>query len=148
MNKLTILRNSAVAISSLGLAIVLIWFGVFKFTPTEALGIQDFVKNSPLISWMYKIFSINTTSKIIGVIEIIAGIGLIAGIFFPKVSFIGSVLATIIFFTTCTFMLSTGGMLTKVDGLWVPSDLGTFLIKDIAALGASLFLLSRSINNF
>ena len=142
------INNLAVIVTSLGLATLLIWFGLFKFTPTEANAIVDLVKNSPLTSWFYGLFSVSTTSKIIGIIEIVAGLGLVLGIFFPRISFIGSGLATIIFFTTCTFMLSSSGVLTKIDGLWVPSDLGSFLIKDLVAFGASLFLFGKSLNNF
>lgn len=141
------INNMAVTVSSLCLALVLIWFGIFKFTPTEAEAIVGFVKDSPLMSWLYKVFCISATSKIIGIIEIIAGITLLIGLLLPRIAFIGSGLAIVIFFTTCTFMLSTGGMVTKIDGLWVPSDLGSFLIKDLVAFGASLFLFGKSLNS-
>ncbi len=95
------------------------------------------------MGWMYKIFSVQTTSQVIGMFEIATALLLIGDLVFPKVGIIGSSLSILIFFTTCTFMFSTGGVLSKIDGLWVPSDLGSFLIKDITALGASLFLLGN-----
>ena len=142
MPKAALIYRLSIIVSTFGIAIVLIWIGIFKFTPTEAEGITGFVKNSPLLSWMYKIFSVQTAAEIIGVFEIAAGLLLVIGLLFSKAGVVGSVLSTIIFFTTCTFMFTTGGFLAKVDGLWVPSDTGSFLIKDVVALGASLYLLS------
>ncbi len=55
-------------IAVVGTAIILIWIGLFKFTPTEAKGIQDVVKNSPFMSWLNTIFSIQGVSNLIGTI--------------------------------------------------------------------------------
>jgi uncharacterized membrane protein YkgB len=75
--------------------------------------------------------------------EITAGIGMLAGLAFPKLGLAGSLLSTLIFFVTCSFILSSGGVLERIEGIWVPSDLGGFLIKDIAALGGSSFLVAH-----
>lgn len=139
-------NTPAVIVTTLGLAIVLLWFGIFKFTVTEARNIEGLVSNSPLMNWMYKLFSLNAVSGIIGVLEILSAVGLTIGLFYPRAGLYGSALAVIIFVVTCTFLLSTPGMLAKVDGMWVPSDTGSFLIKDITLLGGSLFLLSYYAN--
>ena len=39
-----------------GLVVVFAWIGAMKFTAYEASGIQPFVANSPLMSWLYNIF--------------------------------------------------------------------------------------------
>ena len=57
-----------------GLVIVLGWIGAMKFTAYEAAGIQGLVASSPLMSWMYKLFSVQATSNIIGVAEITAAL--------------------------------------------------------------------------
>ncbi|HET9057834.1 MAG TPA: DUF417 family protein [Chitinophagaceae bacterium] len=136
-------HNLSIIISTFGIAVVLIWIGIFKFTPTEAKGIVCLVSKSPLMNWMYKLFSVQTTSNIIGIFEIVTALLLIVGLLFSEAGIVGSSFSIIIFFTTCTFMLTTGGFLAKIDGLWVPSDLGSFLIKDIVLLGAAFFLLSN-----
>ncbi len=134
-------------VSSLGIATLLIWYGLFKFTMAEANGIKPLVANSPILFWMYKLFSVRAASQVIGVIEIITGGLLLVGLFDQKVSLIGGIAASVIFAITSTFLLSTGGeMLEKVDGIWVPSDLGGFLLKDLPALGASLFIVMRAIH--
>lgn len=136
-------KNVAFIVSSFGIAIILLWIGAFKFTPTESNDIAGLIKNSPLMSWMYHIFSITTTSAIIGVLEITAALAILAGNFSPRVGFWGSILCVVIFFVTSTFFLTTPDTVAKVDGVWAPSGTGSFLIKDISILGASLFLLSH-----
>jgi len=148
MKKMNIVNNLALIITSFGLVIVLLWIGIFKFTPTEAESIVELVKPSPLMGWMYKLFSVQTTSNIIGTSEILTALFLVIGFFFPKAGLVGSIMSALIFFTTCTFMFSTGGFLSKIDGIWVPSELGSFLIKDLTALGASLFLVSHYLSKF
>jgi uncharacterized membrane protein YkgB len=127
-------------ISSFGIALILLWIGIFKFTPTESNGIVGLVKNSPLLSWMYQLFSITTTSKIIGVTEIIAALAILAGNFSPRIGLGGSVICIVIFFVTSTFLLTTPDTVVKIDGIWAPSATGAFLIKDVSILGVSLFL--------
>lgn len=121
-----------------GLALVLGWFGLFKFTPTEAAAIVGLVKASPLMSWLYQVLSVAATSRLIGVLELLAAAGLLGGWVWPRSGVVGGALATLIFFTTSTFLLSTPGVLAKVDGLWVPGNIGGFLIKDLGLLAASL----------
>ena len=52
------------------LVLILLWFGAFKFTATEAAAIQPLIANSPFMSWMYHLISVRTASQVIGVIEI------------------------------------------------------------------------------
>ncbi|MDA4697911.1 YkgB family protein, partial [Enterobacter hormaechei] len=50
-------------ISLYGVAIVLLWIGIFKFTPTEAAAIKPLVENHPLMGWLYNILSIQGVSN-------------------------------------------------------------------------------------
>jgi Protein of unknown function, DUF417 len=54
-------------------ALVLIWIGAMKFTGYEANAIQPLVANSPLMSWLYAVLSVQATSNLICVAEIAAG---------------------------------------------------------------------------
>lgn len=58
------------------LAFILLYFGLFKFTPTEARAIQPLVEHSPFLAWMYAVLSVDAVSQIIGVTEL-AIVGLI-----------------------------------------------------------------------
>ena len=56
------------------LAFILLYFGLFKFTPTEARAIQALVEHSPFLAWMYSLFSVDAVSRVIGVTQLaIAG---------------------------------------------------------------------------
>jgi reactive chlorine resistance protein C len=50
--------------------VVLLLIGVLKFTPEEAAGIQPLVADSPPMSWMYVVLSVQGVSDLIGAIEI------------------------------------------------------------------------------
>lgn len=51
-------RAAGVHCTRYGLVIVFLWIGAMKFTNYEAEGIRPFVENSPLMSWLYQIFSV------------------------------------------------------------------------------------------
>ena len=43
------------------LVLVLVWIGAMKFTAYEAGAIQPLVANSPLMSWLYAVLSVQAT---------------------------------------------------------------------------------------
>jgi uncharacterized membrane protein YkgB len=112
---------------------------VLKFTAGEAQGIQPLVANSPLMFWLYRIFSVQAVSNIIGVIEIIVALLIAVRPISPGLSFIGSIGAIIIFVITVSFLLSTPGALQFLHGFPLLGDAGQFLIKDLVLLGASIW---------
>ncbi|MEO7522748.1 MAG: DUF417 family protein [Ferruginibacter sp.] len=123
-----------------GLAIVLIWVGLLKFTTYEAEGIKGLVSNSPLLSWVYGVMSVQSFSELLGVIEIILGILISLRNFSPKASAIGSMGAIIMFLITMTFVLSTPGVWQPDYGFPFLSPMpGQFLAKDILLLGAAVY---------
>jgi uncharacterized membrane protein YkgB len=141
-NKIINLQKTGFYIALYGMALVLIWIGIFKFTPTEAKGIKLLVENSPLMSWMYGSMSDLTVSKLIGVIEITTGILLILQPVSAKIGFIGGIFSSITFFITLTFIFSTPNAFGKVDGVWIPDQ---FLLKDVMALGISIYTIAISV---
>jgi uncharacterized membrane protein YkgB len=58
----------------------------------------------------------------------------------PFIGLLGSLLSVVIFTVTSTFMLSIPGMVAMADGMWPTSPVGSFVLKDVTLLGASLFL--------
>ncbi len=141
MNKL---QKTGFYIALFGMAIVLIWIGIFKFTPTEAKGIRSFVENSPLMSWMYKVMSETAVSKLIGCTEIATGVLLMLQPVSARAGFIGGILSAITFAITLSFIFTTPGAFSKTDGIWLPD---AFLLKDLMALGISIYTLAISYNN-
>ena len=121
-----------------GVVLILLWIGIFKFTPVEAHAIQRLVEYSPLMSWMYKVGSVQAVSNVIGIFEIITAFLLAISPFSKKIAFIGGLLGTVIFLTTLTFLISTPGVFRIVDNVPVTDF---FILKDIMALGICLQVL-------
>jgi uncharacterized membrane protein YkgB len=128
-----------------GLVVLVLWFGAFKFTQTEAHAIQPLIANSPLLSWLYSITDLNGASRVIGVAEIVIA-GLIAlRPFAPRLSALGSIAAIGMFLTTLSFLISTPGMWAHVEGFVVPSEGGAFLVKDVFLLGAAAWTAAEAL---
>jgi uncharacterized membrane protein YkgB len=121
------------------LVIVILWFGIFKFTPTEAQAIQPLLANSPLFSWLYDLTDVRGASRVIGVVEIAIALLIASRPFSRRAAAIGSIGAVAMFLSTLSFLATTPGMWARVDGILVPSGGGIFLIKDLFLLGAALW---------
>ena len=128
-----------------GLVLVLGWIGAMKFTSYEAEGIKSLVETSPLMSWMYRVFSVQATSNVIGVAELIGAVLIAIRPLSAKLSAIGSVVAGFTFLTTLTFLFSLPGWEKSLGGFPALSGSGGFLLKDIVLLGAALFTLGDSL---
>ena len=142
-------RTTAVAalVARYGLVIVIAWFGAMKFTHYEAQGISHWVANSPLLSWVYNIMSIDAFGRLNGSIELIVAALLAVKPWFPKASVVGGIFASLFFVTTLSFMITTPGVgEASAGGFPVLSADGEFLMKDIANLGLALWLLADAID--
>ena len=128
-----------------GLVLVLGWIGAMKFTAYEAEGIKALVETSPLMSWMYRVFSLQATSNVIGVAELVAALLIAIRPLSAKLSAIGSVLAVFTFLTTLTFLFSLPGWEKSLGGFPALSGSGGFLLKDFVLLGGALYTLGDSL---
>ena len=129
-----------------GLVVVIGWIGLLKFTSFEANGIQPLVAHSPLMSWLYTIFSVQTFSSLLGVVEITVALLIAIKPVAPKLSAIGSVAAIGLFLATISFLFTTPGVgETSAGGFPVLSSTGQFLIKDVALLGLSAWTLADAL---
>jgi reactive chlorine resistance protein C len=132
------LRSSAI-VMRYGLVLIILWFGLFKFTPSEAQAIQPLVSHSPLLSWLYAVTGVRGASRVIGIVEIAAALLMAARPFSARLSAVGSIAATLMFLTTLSFLATTPGSWGVVDGFFVPANAGSFMIKDLLLLGAALW---------
>jgi uncharacterized membrane protein YkgB len=135
----TSLERLGIQVSRNGLAITLLLIGVLKFTAGEAQGIQPLVANSPLMFWIYRVFSLQGVSNLIGVVEIVVALLIAVRPFSARLSFIGSIGAIITFVLTVSFLFSTPGAFQFSHGFPLLGDAGQFLIKDLVLLGASIW---------
>ena len=141
----TRLESIGIAVSRYGLVVVLTLIGLMKFTAAEAAGIQPLVAHSPLMSWMYAVFSVQGVSNLIGFIEITTALLMASRRFSPKASFAGSVGAIATFLLTISFLFSTPGALQLGHGISILGDAGQFLIKDLVLLGASCWTAAEAL---
>ena len=128
------------------LAVIYFWFGGMKFTHYEAQGLVPLVSNSPFLGWVYNLFSVDTFSSLLGVLEVSIGVLIAGRLLSPKLSLIGGALSAGLFFTTLSFMLSTPGVIEPSLGFPAISVApGQFLLKDIGLLAASIFIAGHSL---
>lgn len=129
-----------------GLVVVIGWIGALKFTSYEAYGIEPLVANSPLMSWVYGIFSVTTFSVLLGVLELATAALLAVKPWAPRLSAVGSVIAIGLFVATLSFLVTTPGVgEASAGGFPVLSSTGQFLIKDVALIGISVWTLADAL---
>lgn len=129
-----------------GLVIPLLWIGIQKFTIQEAQAISMFIAHQPLMSWLYNIFSLQVVSSALGVVEIAAAVLIAIRPISASAAAVGSGVAVLLFLSTVSFLLTTPGVVAN-SSLHIPllTDVGGFLIKDIALLGAALWTLGDAL---
>lgn len=129
-------------LSLLGLAVILLWLGIFKFTSVEALAIKPLMENHPLTAPLYKYLNVQTISNIIGTVEIITALSLVLGIRVWYFRMMANILIILTFLTTLSFLITTPDTFKIIEGVPVTDF---FILKDILLLGAGLMVLNSRI---
>lgn len=128
-------------ISLSGTVIVLLWIGIFKFTPTEANAIKPLIQNHPLSFWVYNIFSVQTVSILVGISELFMAALLLLTLKFSKLKMYAGIGLCAIFLMTLSYLFTTPGMWKIVNGVPITDF---FILKDIMYLGFGVTLLLSS----
>jgi uncharacterized membrane protein YkgB len=130
-------------ISRYGLALVLAWIGFGKYIKMES---RVLIEHSPLMSWVYDVFSVNTVARGLGTMEIVAAILIVARPFSARLSAVGA-LAIVLFCGTLSFLFTTPGVVSRFAGpIPVLSALpGQFLLKDVVLLGVAVWTLGEAL---
>jgi uncharacterized membrane protein YkgB len=127
------------------MVVIFVSFGIQKFTLQSAQGIEQFITNSPFISWL-SVFGLRGEAYLLGVVELCIAALLAAGAFSPILSAIGSLMGVLTFAVTWSFFFTTPGVVKwslSTDPIaW--NLTGEFIFKDIVLLCvcAVLFLAS------
>jgi uncharacterized membrane protein YkgB len=130
-----------------GLVLVLAWIGGMKFTAYEANGIQPLVAHSPLMGWVYQVFSVQAFSNWLGVLEIAIAVMIALRPVWAAVATVGSALAVGMFLTTISFLFSTPGWEPSLGFPALAVVPGQFLVKDVVLLGAALWSLGEALGD-
>ncbi|MGB0835742.1 MAG: DUF417 family protein [Psychrobium sp.] len=111
------------------MAMVLFWIGGVKFFEYEAKAIEGLLVNSPLMSWLYDVFSLQGASNAIGSYDIafalLLALGMVLGN--KKLMWIAGIACGAVFGMTQTFLITSGGF----DANTVINGLGQFVVKDL-----------------
>ena len=133
-----VISSAGYYISLFGSFLILLWVGIFKFTPTEAQAIKPLIENHPMTSWMYDVIRVQTVSNIIGVIEIIVALLLLLTLKFEKLKKYAGVSMCVIFLMTLSYLFTTPNIWSIIDG--VPHT-DFFILKDLMYLGFAVQLM-------
>ena len=151
------MANSAAMVSNLGrlmlrLALGLLFLGVGLqlLTPYQAQRVSDLAQGSPLVAWCYRLWGVRGAGAVFGVIEILVGLGLLAGLWRPGAlpARLGGAGAVAICVVTASFLFTAPGVIagrTVFDLPLASMSVGQFLAKDVVILAASLLLLGESL---
>lgn len=137
--RLHLLQAVALGLLRYGLAFIVLLYGTFKFFAFEAEEIKPLIEYSPLMSWLYAVFSVRTTSTLLGIFEVGVGLLIAARRWAPRLSGLASLAASGMFLVTLSFLVTTPGVLEPT------SPVGGFLMKDLMLLGAALFTAAEAL---
>ena len=145
------IESFGAAFARYGLALVILWIGLMKFTAYEAMGIAPLVLHSPLMAWLLNFMSIRAVSAGLGVIEVTTALLIASRRFSARAAQIGGLMAVIMFLFTLSFLLSTpgvwaaplGGFPALSGGSGGP---GQFLAKDVVLLGVAAWIFGEASN--
>jgi uncharacterized membrane protein YkgB len=131
-------------ISRYGLVIVLAWIGFGKYVKMES---RVLIEHSPLMSWVYDVFSVTTVARGLGTMEILAALLIALRPVWPRASAAGSALAVVLFMGTLSFLFTTPGVVASyAGGVPVLSGMpGQFLLKDLVLIGVAVWTLGDSL---
>jgi uncharacterized membrane protein YkgB len=140
----TALTRLGQSVSRYGLVVVLAWIGFGKYVKFEA---RVLIEHSPLMSWMFDVFSVTTVARELGTLEIVAALLIAIRPLSPRLSAVGSALAVVLFMGTLSFLFTTPGVVaTHAAGIAVLSaQPGQFLLKDLVLIGVALWTLGDSL---
>src|ERR1700684_3129705 len=94
-------------VSRYGLVVVLAWIGFGKYVKMEA---RVLIEHSPLMSWIYDVFSATPVARGLGTTEILAALLIALRPVWPRASAVGSALAVVLFLGTLSFLFTTPGV--------------------------------------
>ncbi len=126
--------------------VVLAWIGLMKFTAYEAGAIEGLVATSPLLGWLYGIFSVQAVANAIGAVELATAIAIGLGYLHRTLAIVGAAVAVVTFSVTLSFIFTAPGWEATLGGFPALSVVpGQFLLKDLVLLAAAVLLLGKAL---
>jgi uncharacterized membrane protein YkgB len=124
--------------------IIMFLFGYQKWFAYEAQGLIPFIRNGPLISWMYPVFGIQGASWFLGVSEWLFGALLFLGFWNKMLGLLGALGSCVTFIMTVTIIpFMPDGWAASAGGFPAMTGNVPFLMKDVVLFAASFYLLKQ-----
>jgi uncharacterized membrane protein YkgB len=128
------------------MVLIFLLFGYQKWFEYEAETLIPFIKNGPLISWMYPVFGIRGASWFLGASEWLFAALLFWGFWNKKAGILGSLGCAFAMIGTVTIIpFMPDGWAASAGGFPAMQGNVAFLMKDVVLLAASLYLLKQDV---
>ena len=128
------------------MVIIYFFFGYQKWFAYEAQGLIPFIRNGPLISWMYPVFGIQGASWFLGASEWLFGALLLLGFWNKKLGILGALGSCVTFVMTITIMpFMPDAWNAAAGGFPAMQGNEAFLMKDVVLFAVSFYLLKQDV---
>lgn len=128
------------------MVVIFLFFGYQKWFQYEAQALLPYISHGPLIFWMYPVFGIRGATYFLGVAEWLFGGLMFLGFWNKKLGILGDLGACFSFIATFTILpFIPGGWVPSAGGFPAMSETGAFLMKDLALLAVSFYLLKQDL---
>lgn len=126
------------------MAAVYLMFSYGKFFPYATKLMVLYITHGPLIFWLNPLLGVNGESRFLGVYELLTGSSYLVGYWNKKVGMAAALASSVAFVGTVTIIpFMPNGWEASAGGFPAMTGEVPFLIKDLAFLAASLYLLKQ-----
>jgi uncharacterized membrane protein YkgB len=128
------------------MVIIFLFFGYQKWFDYEAQALIPYISHGPLIFWMYPVFGIRGACWFLGVAEWLFCALLFAGFWNKKLGILGALGSVFTFISTITIIpFIPNGWAPSAGGFPAMTETVAFLLKDLALLAVSFYLLRQDV---
>jgi uncharacterized membrane protein YkgB len=127
------------------MVLIFLAFGYQKWFAYEAQALIPYIRNGPLIFWMYPAFGIRGASWFLGIAEWLFGALLFLGFWNKRLGILGAIGSTVTFVMTVTIIPFMPNGWDPVAGFPAMAGNVAFLMKDFVLLAASIYLLRQDV---
>ena len=144
-SRASMIKRTGRIVALIGVVLPLVMIGILKFTQIEIEALKPLIGGTPWLAWMYPVFGEARASYLLGVVELVTALLLIASPWSRRAGVAGGALGTLTFFVTVSTMFALPIWEAGFGGFPFLNAMGSFLIKDVALLGIALVVLGESL---
>jgi uncharacterized membrane protein YkgB len=128
------------------MVIIFLFFGYQKWFQYEADGLVPYISHGPLLFWMYPVFGARGATWFLGLAEWLFAALLFWGFWNKKAGILGALGLCFTFLATITIIpFFPGGWAASAGGFPAMTEHVAFLMKDLALLALSFYLLREDV---